>query len=91
MLRAGPMQENAMACGSRPDAPLDLRGLPAPVPMERALAAVERLGAGVDLELLTPQMPYPLIQLLGERGFAVAAERCADGTARLRVRRPAGR
>lgn len=67
--------------------PLDLRGLPPPAPLERALVAAEQLAPGDGLELLTPQMPYPLILLLGERGFAVAAERCADGSARLRVQR----
>lgn len=69
---------------------LDLRGLPAPAPLERAVAASDRLEAGGDLEVLTPQMPYPLIELLVGRGFAVAAEHCADGSARVRVRRPPG-
>lgn len=69
-------------------APLDLRGLPAPAPLERAIAAADGLEAGDDLEVLTPQMPYPLIELLVGRGFAVAAERCPDGSARVRVRRP---
>lgn len=71
-------------------AALDLRGLPAPAPLERAVAAADDLEAGDDLEVLTPQMPYPLIELLVGRGFAVAAERCADGSARVRVRRPPG-
>lgn len=75
----------------RADACLDLRGLPAPLPFERAVAAVDALDPGGRLDLLTPQMPYPLIQLLGERGFAVAAERRADGSAHLSVRRPPGR
>lgn len=70
---------------------LDLRGLPAPAPLERALAAADALDDGGRLELLTPQMPYPLIQMLGERGFAVAAERRGDGSAHLVVCRPGGR
>ena len=73
---------------ARVDGCLDLRALPAPAPLERAVAAADALAAGDRLELLTPQMPYPLIQLLGERGFAVAAERRADGSAHLLVRRP---
>lgn len=70
---------------------LDLRGLAAPAPLERALAAADALDDGGRLELITPQMPYPLIQLLGERGFAVAAERRGDGSAHLVVCRPEGR
>lgn len=67
---------------------LDLRALPAPAPLERAIAAADALAAGGRIELLTPQMPYPLIQLLGERGFEVAAERRADGSAHVLVQRP---
>lgn len=70
---------------------LDLRGLTAPAPLAEALRAADALGDGGRLELLTPQMPYPLIQLLGERGFAVAAARRADGSAHLVVCRPGGR
>lgn len=70
---------------------LDLRGLAAPVPLERALAAADALDDGGRLELITPQMPYPLIQLLGERGFAVAAEPRGDGSAHLVVCRAEGR
>ncbi len=70
---------------------LDLRALAAPAPLAQALAAAEQLQDGARLELLTPQMPYPLIQLLGERGFAVAAERRHDGSAHVVVRRAGGR
>lgn len=72
---------------------LDLRALAAPAPLAQALAlaAAEQLQVGARLELLTPQMPYPLIQLLGERGFAVAAERRHDGSAHVVVRRAGGR
>lgn len=68
---------------------IDLRGLPAPAPLEHALAAVDRMQAGGRLELLTPQMPYPLLELLGDRGYAVAAERRSDGSAHVIVQRPA--
>lgn len=73
---------------ARADTCLDLRALPAPGPLERAIAATEALAAGGRIDLLTPQMPYPLIQLLGERGFEVAAERRADGSAHVLVQRP---
>lgn len=77
------------SAAGRATAPLDLRSLPAPEPMERALEAAETLPDGARLSVLTPRMPYPLIQLLGERGFAVAAEPRPDGSALLSIQRPA--
>lgn len=70
--------------------PLDLRGLPAPAPMVQALDAAAALRAGETLAVLTPLMPYPLLQALAEQGFEVAAERRGDGSACVTVRRPAG-
>jgi hypothetical protein len=67
---------------------LDLRHLPAPEPMQRALAASERLAAGNSIEMLTPLLPLPLLQVLEARGFEAQASLLADGTARVRVRRP---
>lgn len=72
-------------------APLDLRSLPAPEPMTRTLEAADALVEGMTLAVLTPQMPYPLLQLLEARGFAVAADRRADGSALVQVYRPAAR
>jgi TusA-related sulfurtransferase len=69
---------------------LDLRGLPAPAPMIQALDAAGALEAGESLDVITPLMPYPLLQALAEQGFEVAAEhRGGDGGARVTVRRPA--
>lgn len=76
------------ACAPRRPACLDLRSLLAPEPFERALAAADALGRGEGVELLTPKMPYPLLELLGGRGLQVSAERLPDGSARLFVRRP---
>lgn len=67
---------------------LDLRALPAPQPMDRALAAVEALVQGAELVLLTPLMPMPLLQLLDERGFETFASPLREGGARIVVRRP---
>lgn len=75
------------APATRP-APLDLRHLPAPEPMQRALAACEGLAPGRVLELLTPLLPMPLLQVLEARGFEASAELLYDGSARVRVRRP---
>lgn len=68
---------------------LDLRGLAAPAPMVQALDAAAALAAGETLDVLTPLMPYPLLQALAEQGFDVAAERRVDGSACVTVRRPA--
>lgn len=65
---------------------LDLRHLPPPEPMARALEAVESLPPDTELELLTPMMPVPLLELLALRGFSPSAESLADGTARVRIR-----
>jgi uncharacterized protein (DUF2249 family) len=67
---------------------LDLRALPAPEPMLRALAAVDALAAGAQLVLRTPMLPVPLLQALAERGFEARAQVLADGTARVQVERP---
>lgn len=66
---------------------LDLRALPAPQPMERALAAADGLVRGAELVVLTPLMPLPLLELLDGRGFATTATPLPDGGARVVVRR----
>ena len=66
---------------------LDLRALPAPQPMERALAAATDLASGAELVVLTPLMPLPLLNLLDDRGFEVTATPLRDGGARVVVRR----
>jgi hypothetical protein len=94
------MHDNPLACsvdGSVPpssDPPdtatlegLDLRHLPAPVPLERGLAAAEPLAPGATLVLLTPMLPVPLLQLLEIRGFQVQACLLDAGGARVDIRR----
>lgn len=66
---------------------LDLRALPAPQPMERALAAADGLARGSELVVLTPLIPLPLLELLDGRGFDTAATPLRDGGARVVVRR----
>lgn len=78
--RVVPVAHDAPAC-------LDLRTLPAPEPLERALAAAGELAPGEEIEVLTPMMPFPLLQLLSARGFDAAAELLPGGHARVRVRR----
>ena len=49
---------------------LDLRDLPAPEPLLRALAAVDALAAGAMLCVLTPMRPEPLLEHLRLRRIA---------------------
>lgn len=64
---------------------LDLRDLPAPAPLVRALEAADALLPGDMLELLTPMLPLPLIEALGERGLRTTARRLPDGSAQVFV------
>lgn len=62
------------------DAPcLDVRGLLPPEPMQKALEAVEALGVGESLQLLTDREPTLLYQELGRRHHAFVGEQCAEG------------
>ena len=80
--------ETATPAANAGDRVLDLRGFAAPEPLLRALEAADTLAPGESLELLTPMLPAPLLQALGERGFIARARVLADGSARVRVRLP---
>jgi uncharacterized protein (DUF2249 family) len=67
---------------------LDLRALPAPEPMMRALEAADALLPGQTVELLTPLLPTPLLDLLANRRLHVRAEMLPAGGARVWVHRP---
>jgi TusA-related sulfurtransferase len=64
--------------GFTPDT-LDLRQLPAPEPLMRALAAVESLAAGAVLRMLTPMRPLPLLEALKERRLGYSISDHEDG------------
>lgn len=49
---------------------LDLRDLPAPEPLLRALVAVDALACGAVLCVLTPMRPEPLLEQLRSRRLA---------------------
>lgn len=60
---------------------LDVRGLPPCEPMERILAACDRLQPGQRLRALLSREPLPLFPILAQRGLAwqvleVADDRC---------------
>lgn len=69
-------------------AELDLRGLLAPEPLLRTLAAADALAAGECVVVLTPLWPYPLLAALAERGLRHRTEALPDGAARVRIERP---
>lgn len=62
-----------------PNRRLDLRGLDPPEPMRRALEAVEALGPGETIELLTDREPLLLHRELAARRHGYSYEPGADG------------
>lgn len=71
-------------------APMDLRHLPPPEPMQRILDALDDLVPGAWLEALTPFRPEPLLLLLSQWGYAWRLEALAEGGARIAIRRQEG-
>ena len=64
---------------------LDLRHLPAPEPMQRALDATDALLPGQSLSVLTPMVPTPLLEMLAARGLLTAVSPLAGGAARVLI------
>jgi TusA-related sulfurtransferase len=58
---------------------LDLRGLPPPEPLQRALEAVALLAPGEEVVVVTERRPVHLLALLAERGCTVRDEELPDG------------
>lgn len=65
---------------------LDLRALPSPEPMLRALAAADALRPGQQVQVLTPLLPTPLLDVLAARGLQATATPLPDGGARVAIR-----
>lgn len=90
MRAAGPSSVEALAfaANSGYEVPcLDLRHQQVPAPLECAMAAADALPAGAKLEVWTPMLCIPLLQLLEARGFIARAELQKDGTARIFIGR----
>ncbi|CAM5219045.1 hypothetical protein CDEF62S_01269 [Castellaniella defragrans] len=64
------------------DPTLDVRGLPAPEPLERCLDALADLRPGQRLQLLIDREPHPLYAILARGGFRHA---CAFDDPHYRV------
>src|SRR5574337_165199 len=72
--------ETAKQTSSQPAQPfLDVRGLPPPEPMQRALEAVEAMKPGQTVQVLTDREPTLLWQELIRRSHTYTSEHGADG------------
>jgi len=69
---------------------LDLRWLPLPEPMLRALAIADALLPGQAVQVLTPLLPTPLLDALVSRGMQATAFALPTGGARVLIRCPGG-
>jgi uncharacterized protein (DUF2249 family) len=68
---------------------LDVRGLEPPQPMLRVLEAIDRLGAGGELEVRHDRRPMFLYPQLDERGFVHETDEPEPGLVRVLIRRGA--
>lgn len=59
---------------------VDARWLEPPEPMIKVLETLDLLRPGQSIRLLLHREPFPLYQLLAERGYRHAARMEADGT-----------
>jgi hypothetical protein len=69
---------------------LDLRWLPSPEPMLRALAVADALLPGQAVQVLTPLLPTPLLDALASRGMQTTVFALPTGGARVLIRYPGG-
>jgi len=77
------------AAGRSGSTTLDVRGLEAPLPMQRVLERLEDLGAGETLEVIHSRRPLFLYPQLDDRGFAHETDEPEPGLVRIRIRRSA--
>lgn len=63
------MQNSNMMANRDDITVLDVRGLPAPEPLDRALDALHGLPDGARLALLIHREPYPLYDILRSHGY----------------------
>jgi uncharacterized protein (DUF2249 family) len=90
-------REPAAEPAATPDAPadparatrLDVRGLEAPLPMQRVLERLDGLAPGQTLEVIHSRRPLFLYPQLDDRGFAHETDEPQPGVVRIRIRRSA--
>ncbi|TFW22592.1 DUF2249 domain-containing protein [Massilia arenosa] len=70
-------------------APLDLRGLEPPEPLERTLDALDFLTDGDALVILLEREPHPLYRILQRNGYRYEAEWRTPGCCAITIRRAA--
>lgn len=68
---------------------LDVRGLEAPLPMQRVLERLEDLGPGQTLEVVHSRRPLFLYPQLDDRGFVHETDEPEPGVVRIRIQRTA--
>ncbi len=66
---------------------IDGRELQPPEPMERTLAALDKLGEGEDILLQLYCQPHPLFNILRNNGYTWTDNLLADGTREIRIRK----
>lgn len=67
----------------------DLRALPYPEPMQRALDIADTLASGETVCVLTPQRPTPLLEVLVTLGLQARISALSDGGVQVLIHRPA--
>ena len=66
-----------------------MRGLEAPLPMQRVLERLDGLAPGQTLEVIHSRRPLFLYPQLDDRGFAHETDEPQPGVVRIRIRRSA--
>jgi len=66
---------------------LDVRGLEPPEPMERVLAVIAQLELGEALRMVHHREPFPLYEILKQRGFGYNTTALPDGHYEILIRR----
>jgi hypothetical protein len=66
---------------------IDGRSMEPPEPLELAVAALAALAPGEELVMLLNCEPLPLYAILDGRGFSHRAERRADGTNEIHIKK----
>ncbi|MEF3192590.1 MAG: DUF2249 domain-containing protein [Campylobacterales bacterium] len=64
---------------------LDVRELPAPEPLQKALLTLQELPETTGLLLIHRKLPQPLIELVTKQGYATEVEEPEEGLYHIRI------